>query len=186
MKKGTLHIFAFMILFANLIYSQNTYSSHMLKYDGPKNKQELSKLLFNSNELDKLNLNIDYKIMLYEVIIFHNGRITRMDSESSNPNIAKFYSDPKLVESVFTAIFKAPVKVVTADTRPIVTRVNMAELNQLIHDNGNTFASTIVFCSNCAGLDGGSGRPGQWCCQVGGNGCYDYVIPFNNQLYALD
>ncbi len=164
-------------------YSQTTCSSSIYKYKGPANAGELRELLQTSTEPAILNLSQSFKNMLNEVIIFKNDRIAGFNPESTNPDIALFYASN--AREVLSAIFKTNVSIVTSDNRPNVQRITVAEFNTLTA-GGIAFGSDISHCSNCRGLDGGTGRPGEWCCRVDGKGCDDIILNINGVLYAVD
>lgn len=183
MKTLKLHLIVLALLFASISYSQTTCSSSIYKYKGPTNAGELRDFLQTSTDSVIINLSQSFKNMLNEVIIFKNDRIAGFNPESTNPDIALFYASN--AAEVFSAIFKTHVSVVTSDNRPTVQRITVAEFNTLTA-GGIAFGSDYSLCLNCRGLDGGLGKPGEWCCRVDGNGCVDIILNIDGVLYAVD
>lgn len=167
----------------NLVLNAQSTSSRIYKYNGPKNTQELTQLLNTSTNSAIVNLNPKFKEMLVEITLFKHGRISGFDPNTTNISVQEFYKSN--ASGVFSALFGTEVTIVSSDVQSKAVRITASEFNKLMEGRMG-FTSDPTWCYNCRGLDGGSGNPGSWCCQVGGNGCCDIIIKIDNQSYIVD
>jgi hypothetical protein len=197
MKKLTLLLSAASLLFAVNTFAQgnsntncnagsngtvnNTCSSHILKYSGPHNCNQLEKLLNESNSEVLKKLDPATKTSLVMNMIFSSGLPTGM-SETSDENIKRLGEAPEFAKAVFSAIFGCEVIVHNSDNRPTVDEISVEEYNELSRKQQTE--PVISECTNCYAPGGGLGNSSH-CCQVGGKGCYDLIIRIDGKLYRV-
>ena len=179
--------FALVVLTSN-IYSQVSCSSHIYSYDGPANTNQWTSLLETSNLPAIKSLTPEFKQLLIDITVFKNGRVAGFATTDplTLSLIDKFYANN--AAAVLTAIVGDKVTIVTSDTKPTVVSISHRDFAQLAKDNGIQMGKVPTdwsWCNNCYAPGGGTGTYGT-CCQVGGKGCADLVVPVGGTLYDIE
>lgn len=183
MKTVKLFFFAMLLFIGSNIYAQGNSggecSNIISKYNGPRNSQQLSKLLNESKDPALVNLSAATKASLIEFMIFDKGRPAGM--LNTDRNIDALYSDPIQATAVFSAIFGAPTLFVTDATKPAVVHISMKDFMDQYNSDPLRYAVSGVptWCYNCysKNLDP--------CCEVGGKGCWDEYTMSARVLYKV-
>lgn len=179
MKKVNLLLTAIALLcFVGNSFAQQC-SSHIFRYDGPENTSKLEKLLNESTNPILQNLDASTKASIVANLVFKGG--TPVGMENIDDNLKKLYATNGAL--VFGAIFGMQVVMNNDDSRPVVIEMSVSTYMENFHNDPMRYAITPVYslCKNC--YFGWPPIGGPYCCQVGGNGCWDKLVVLPDGKY---
>lgn len=152
----------------------NVCSSHIYKYSGPKNTDQLAQVLRTSTNPVIARLSEETKNSLIKSFVFADGLPAGMNGPDEN--IERLYRSN--AAEVFSAILGSEVIITTSDAPLEVREISVAEFETLLNNNpaGRFFVSVWSECKNCY-----FGRDGDSCCHVGGYGCWDNAVALSSK-----
>jgi hypothetical protein len=155
-------------------YSQEC--SRIIKYNGPKNTEELRQTLNNTDAPAIKNLNEETKNSLIKYMVFREGHPIGMSD--ADENIQELYKSTEAVD-VFSSILGNEVTLCSFETKPPVENISIEQYNKLIK-NGAVVSMRSSTCWNCL-----PPPPEEPCCLANGKGCIDNRIVINNHDYHV-
>jgi hypothetical protein len=178
MKKVILTFFIGMAVFAG---NAQSCSSDLFRYSGPKNTQELINQLENDLSPAIQALSDEVKASLIEYMVFRDQRF--IGYKEKDTRIKTMYENGSM-KPVLEAILKMEVNIFSAEDRPEITFMTLTEFYAEFGGNpiNAKFRSTAVDCFNCRMPQSTSER----CCVVGGSGCCDVYIAFNDLYISIN
>jgi hypothetical protein len=157
-------------------YTNNTCSSTIGGYTGPSTSATLTTFLNTSTNPAITALSQATKASLVTNMVFVSGLPIGM--LGTDANIQALYANNANAVAVFSVILGKPTMMVTSTTKPVVVEITIAAFNTLNPSGQYTIIYSL--CKNCY-------APSNLyvCCNVGGDGCIDKLIKYNNTYYHV-
>lgn len=176
--------FSVIVLFSvNSILAQGTCNSHVIKYDGPHNSNQVQKILNESTNPVLVSLDAPNKASIVANLEFRQGM--PVGFSAMDDNLKKLVGSPTLFASVMGAILSQKVLVTTFENKPVFTEITMGEYQKLVHDDpiGNNPQGISNWCTNCNAPDSNVYK----CCEVATDprGCLDFFVVIGGNYYKV-
>jgi hypothetical protein len=174
-----------MLILANSSFSQSIRNIVNI-YPGPRNSNELARVLSTSTRLVIEKLDCSTKASLETYMYFENGLPAGFIDTDANIN--RIFADTAYSGRLFTAIFGIKTLVGSLDNLPKVQNITLAEFYKLIGGGANGVADPLPYCSLCYNCDREKdilGGEGPCCLPTSPNKCCDIIVNIAGNFYNV-